>query len=208
MPKPRDAGVYKTPMPDGFKIVGDDFAPLDDAKAMPADCPTPEGCRPNGCHGACLPQSEPTKPDMRKNFEEWARDAQELDTRHRDSDSSLDRQQYESWVTALAWEAWCAAAYETWSMLMNEAKRREVERSAARCAIPLPVMRTDASNVIAYKFQAPDGSYWYIKADDRRTLDYWRDKRKLIPLTDDKARIAAGVVVERPNVNSQTPPVR
>lgn len=51
-------------------------------------------------------------------------------------------------------------------------------------------------SVIAYKFQAPDGSYWYIKADDQRTLEYWRDKRKMIPLTDDKARIAAGVVVE------------
>jgi hypothetical protein len=44
--------------------------------------------------------------------------------------------------------------------------------------------------VIAYKFQSPDGSYWYIRADDERTLEYWRDKRNLIPLTDDKARIS------------------
>lgn len=51
-------------------------------------------------------------------------------------------------------------------------------------------------NVIAYKFQSPDGSYWYIRADDQRTLDYWSDKRKLTPLTDDKARIAAGAVSE------------
>lgn len=58
----------------------------------------------------------------------------------------------------------------------------------------------DEGGVIAYKFQSPDGSYWYIKADDARTLDYWRDKRKLIPLTADKARIAAGVVIETANV--------
>lgn len=145
MPKPRDAGVYETPLPDDFKIVGDDWAPLDgggipfaghdknfapgsnpdNPQDMPADCPTPDGCRPNGCHGACLPQSEPTKPDMRRNFEEWARDAQELDTRHRDSDSPLDRQQYESWVTALAWEAWAAATYEAWSFLVHQAAVRE-----------------------------------------------------------------------------------
>lgn len=52
--------------------------------------------------------------------------------------------------------------------------------------------------IIAYKFQSPDGSYWYIKADDQRTIDYWRDKRKLIALTDDKAVVTAtGAVVER-----------
>lgn len=54
------------------------------------------------------------------------------------------------------------------------------------------------TSVIAYKFQAPNGSYWYIDADDLRTLDYWRDKRKLIPLKGDEARIAAGVVIETP----------
>ena len=53
-------------------------------------------------------------------------------------------------------------------------------------------------SIIAYKFQSPDGAYWYIRADDQLTLDYWCGKRKLIPLTDDKARIATGVVVETP----------
>lgn len=52
--------------------------------------------------------------------------------------------------------------------------------------------------IIAYKFQSPNGSYWYINADDQRTIDYWSDKRKLIALTDDEAVISAsGAVVER-----------
>lgn len=29
-----------------------------DKAAMPADCPTPTGCREHGCHGECLPDSE------------------------------------------------------------------------------------------------------------------------------------------------------
>lgn len=54
-------------------------------------------------------------------------------------------------------------------------------------------------DTIAYKFQSPNGSYWYIRADDYRTIAYWRDKRKLIPLTGDKARIEAetGAVWEK-----------
>ena len=52
-------------------------------------------------------------------------------------------------------------------------------------------------SVIAYKFQAPNGSYWYIRADDHRTLNYWRVKRKLIPLSDTEACIEAhGAVIE------------
>lgn len=62
-------------------------------------------------------------------------------------------------------------------------EREEAESNAAR-------------NIIAYKFQAPNGSYWYIKADDRRTIDYWAPRRKLIPLTDDEARITADGAVE------------
>jgi hypothetical protein len=104
------------------KIVGDDWAPLDDAKVMPVNCPTPEGCRPNGCHGACLPQNEPSKAETRTLFEEWARYEAELDIRHRDTDSPLDRQQYDSWVTALAWKAWNASITEllAWSASATE----------------------------------------------------------------------------------------
>lgn len=51
-------------------------------------------------------------------------------------------------------------------------------------------------STVAYKFQAPNGAYWYIRADDQRTIDYWKDKRKLIALSDDEARIAATGAVE------------
>lgn len=64
------------------------------------------------------------KAEMRERFEEWARDAQELDTHHKETESPLDKTQYESWVTALAWEAWAAATYDTWSLLMEEQERR------------------------------------------------------------------------------------
>lgn len=53
-------------------------------------------------------------------------------------------------------------------------------------------------SVIAYKFQAPNGAYWYIKADDQRSIDYWKGKRKLIALSDDQARVMAeGAAAER-----------
>lgn len=46
-------------------------------------------------------------------------------------------------------------------------------------------------STIAYKFQAPNGSYWYISADDHATLDYWKVRRKMIALSDDEARRTA-----------------
>lgn len=67
------------------------------------------------------------------------------------------------------------------------AEGRKDEREAPRETLD----ECGAGDTIAYKFQAPNGSYWYIRADDHKTIAYWRDKRKLIPLTDGKARIAA-----------------
>ena len=48
--KPHDAGSHDQQMTPAVQ------AAIDAAdKRMPAGCTTPEGCRPHGCHGACLP---------------------------------------------------------------------------------------------------------------------------------------------------------
>lgn len=53
--KPHDAGSHDQQMQPAVQ------AAIDAAdKRMPAGCTTPEGCRPHGCHGACLPGAAET----------------------------------------------------------------------------------------------------------------------------------------------------
>jgi hypothetical protein len=59
--KPHDAGSHDQQMtPAVQRVIEEADKRARDKAAMPAACPTPSGCRGNGCHGACLPEIKDT----------------------------------------------------------------------------------------------------------------------------------------------------